>query len=65
MKIIKLNKRRQLQLHLNNLLNKKSNYLKNLEKINNTGIKIENEKVDILTNQLFIVYISFYFILNL
>ena len=65
MKKIKLNKRRQLQLHLNNLLNKKSNYLKNLEKINNTGIKIENEKVDILTNQLLIVYISFYFILNL
>ena len=65
MKKIKLNKRRQLQLHLNNLLNKKSNYLKNLEKINNTGIKIENEKVDILTNQLLIVYISFYFILYL
>ena len=49
MKKIKLNKKRQLQLHFNYLFNKKSHYLKNLEKVRKDGNKeIENEKVDIL-----------------
>ena len=49
MKKIKLNKKRQLQLHFNYLFNKKSYYLKNLEKVRKEGNKeIENEKVDML-----------------
>ena len=49
MKKIKLNKKRQLQLHFNYLFNKKSYYLKNLEKVRKEGSKeIENEKVDML-----------------
>ena len=49
MKKIKLNKKRQLQLHFNYLFNKKSCYLKNLEKVRKEGSKeIENEKVDML-----------------
>ena len=52
MRKVRLNKRRQLQLHFNNLFNKKSDYLKNLIKQNTTGIKeIENEKVDILIDK--------------
>ena len=49
MKKVKLNKKRQLQLHFNYLFNKKSYYLKNLEKVRKEGNKeIENEKVDML-----------------
>ena len=52
MKKIKLNKKRQLQLHFNYLFNKKSNYLQNLEKLRTEGVKeIENEKVDILIDK--------------
>ena len=52
MKKIKLNKKRQLQLHFNYLFNKRSNYLKSLPNLNNEGIKeIENEKVDILIDK--------------
>ena len=52
MKKIKLNNKRQLQLHFNYLFNKKSNYLQNLEKLNIEGVKeIENEKVDLLIDK--------------
>ena len=52
MRKVRFNKRRQLQLHFNNLFNKKSDYLKNLIKQNTEGIKeIENEKVDILIDK--------------
>ena len=52
MKKIKLNKKRQLQIHFNNLFNKKSNYLKNLQNLNTEGIKeIENEKAEILIDK--------------
>ena len=52
MRKIKLNKKRQLQIHFNNLFNKKSNYLKNLGNLQSEGIKeIENEKVDILIDK--------------
>ena len=52
MRKVRLNKRKQLQLHFNNLFNKKSDYLKNLIKQNTEGIKeIENEKVDILIDK--------------
>ena len=54
MQNIQLNKKRQLQVRFNNLLNKKSNYLKNLLRLNKEGIKeIENEKVNILFEKCF------------
>ena len=42
MRKVRLNKRKQLQLHFNNLFNKKSDYLKNLIKQNTEGIKYIN-----------------------
>ena len=52
MRKVKLNKKRQLQEHFNNLLLKRSNYLKNLKKNNVEGLKeVENEKVEILIDK--------------
>ena len=52
MRKIKLNKRRELLNHFNNLLFKRSDYLKNLKKNNIEGIKeVENEKVEILIDK--------------
>ena len=52
MKKVKLNKKRQLQLHFNYMFNKKSNYLQNLEKLRTEGVKeIENEKANILIDK--------------
>ena len=52
MRRVKLNRRRQMQLHFDSLFNKKSDYLKNLVNVRTDGIKeIENEKVNILIDK--------------
>ena len=52
MRRVQLNKKRQRQIYFNSKLNQKSNYLKNLDYLNNESTKeIEDEKIDILIDK--------------